>query len=377
MSLSTGTPLPRVESAPRLRAPQVVVSPSPPGATARRQRARRSLLWALGVVVAANLALAVTVETALPQLRDPEYGYRLARVREQVRAHPDRPLVVIVGTSRTQNAIDPDAMGLPDRPGSPLVFNFGISGAIPVRERLVLSRLLDDGVRPAAVVVELFPATLPIHGPADYLFLDSAAKLTAGDTRRLSPYLADPEALRRRWARERLNTWSSQQPVIASHLVPNWQPWRMRIDHEWESLTAAGFSPYCGGEVDSKRAERRALMHTEHSHFLRGKPVSELSDRCYRDLVADCRTRGIPVAFLTLPESPAVRAWYTPEAHAALWGYVHTLGAELGCPVFSTPANYTEDEFADGIHMLPSAARRLSRELAERHIKPWLEHQPK
>jgi hypothetical protein len=268
-------------------------------------------------------------------------------------------------------------MGLPDRPGSPLVFNFGISGAIPVRERLILSRLLDGGVRPAAVVVEVFPATLPIRGPADYLFSDSAAKLTAGDARRLAPYLADPAALRRRWTRERLNTWTSQRPVIAGHLVPDWQPWAMRIDHQWESLTAWGFSPYAGGLVEEKRAERRERMREEHGKYLAKLRVSELSDRCYRDLVADCRAAGVAVAFVLVPESPAVRDWYAPRSRAVLEEYLHTLTGELGCPVFAAPGGFAEEDFADGIHMLPPAARRFSRDLAERHIRPWLESQPK
>jgi hypothetical protein len=377
MSQSTETPLARVETEPRLREPQIVLAPARPAAAARRRQARASLLWAAAAVAAATLGLAVAVETVLPQLRDPEYGYRLARVRQLQREHPGRPLVLVVGTSRTQNAIDPEAMALPDRPGSPLVFNFGIAGAVPVRERLVLQRLLADGVRPAAVVVELFPATLPIHGPADYLFDDSAAKLAAGDPERLAPYLADPAALSRRWARERLNTWTAQQPVIAGHLVPNWQPWSMRIDHQWESLTAWGFAPYCGGLVDEKRGERRERMRHEHGKYLAKLRVSELSDRCYRDLVADCRAAGIAVAFLLTPESPAVRGWYAPESRAVLADYLRTLGGELGCPVFAAPDGFAEEDFADGIHMLAPAARRFSRELAEKHIRPWVEGLPK
>lgn len=376
MNQTTSVSLNRVAVSPRRRKP-VIVRSGRCSPAAHRARSRATLLWGVAAVAVANLGLAVGVETVWPQLRDPEYGYRLKYVRQQQRAHPDRPLVLVVGTSRAQNAIDPDAMGLPDRPGSPLVFNFGIAGAIPVRERLVLQRALADGVRPAAVVVEVFPPTLPIHGPADYLFADSAAKLTAGDVRRLAPYVASPAGVARRWARERLNTWEAQQPVILGHLAPRWQPWELRIDHQWRTLTPAGFTPYPGGLVAERRAERRERMRAEHARYLRRLRVSELSDRSYRDLVADCRARGIPIAFAVLPESPAARGWYAPQSRAVLEGYLHTLREELGCPVFAPPEGYAEEDFADGVHMLPAAAGRYSRELAEHHLKPWLEGLPK
>ncbi len=48
------------------------------------------------------------------------------------------------------------------------------------------------------------------------------------------------------------------------------------------------------------------------------------------------------------------------------------LSDELGCPVFEAPTDYAEEDFADGHHLLRPAARRFSRELAARHIGPWL-----
>ena len=41
------------------------------------------------------------------------------------------------------------------------------------------------------------------------------------------------------------------------------------------------------------------------------------------------------------------------------------------------PDGFAEGDFADGIHMLAPAARRFSRELAEKHIRPWVEGLPK
>ena len=64
--------------------------------------------------------------------RDPEFGHRLPASRTRTRI-ADRPLVLILGTSRAQNAFDPSAMGFGDEPGVPRAFNYGQSAAPPLK----------------------------------------------------------------------------------------------------------------------------------------------------------------------------------------------------------------------------------------------------
>jgi hypothetical protein len=334
--------------------------------------ARRSLLWGAGILLIAHLVLATVVEAGLPQLREPEYGYRLVRVRQQVRANPDRPLVVVLGTSRSQNAINPHAMGFLEEPGSPIVFNFGQSGASPVHLRLTLQRLQADEVRPAAVLVEFVPATLVVPGPADRLFLNSAPRLTADDLKRVEPYCSDPSALRRVWIVDRLNAFHSQRLVIVSHLAPRWLTWGQRLDHQWSMTDASGFCPYPTNDLEFHRPTRQAHVRAEYVWALQHLEVSELSVRAYRDLVSDCRAHGIPVAFFITPESPTFRSWYVPESWVTLAEFTRMLTDELGCPVFAAPTDFAEEDFADGHHMLPKPAARFSRQLADQHLKPWL-----
>ena len=338
----------------------------------RHRGARRALLWGAAGFVLAQLGFAAAVETVLPQVRDPEYGYRQFRATGLQGAHPDRPLVIVIGTSRAQNAVDPSAMGFPDEAGSPLVFNAGLSGTRPVHLPLNLRRFRAAGVRPAAVLVELFPATLVVSGPADYLFADLEQQLTAADLKNLEPYLADPAALRRRWALGRANSLHALRPVVLAYLAPKWRSWQ-HIDYLREHTRPDGFLPYPFETVtDEYRARKRAETAKTYAAVNGNLFVSPLSDRAYRDLVADCRAAGIPVAFFLTPESPVFRGWYTPEARAAVAAFSRVLSDDLGAPVFDAPTDYGEDDFADGHHMLPPAARRFSRELADRHIGPWL-----
>ncbi|AWM40593.1 hypothetical protein GobsT_08840 [Gemmata obscuriglobus] len=362
---------------PWARAPRWLRRPDTPRpfspAAPRRTRAVRALGWGAAALLLATAAFSGAIETVLPQVRDPEYGHRVLRARALQRAHPDRPLVLALGTSRTQNALDARAMEFPDAPGAPLVFNFGLSGARPPNLRLALQRLRADGVSPAAVLVEVLPGTLAVSGAADPLVFDTADRLTAADPDRLAPYLASPGALRREWLAKRANPWAAHRVALLSHFAPEWQPWQARIDAMWEQLDDRGFGRYPHGNVsDADRERRRERAHEAYRVIEGDFRVSELSYRCFRDLVADCRAAGTPVAFFLAPESPVFRSWYGPQARAELAAFCRVLRDELGCPVFDAPDGFAEDDFADGHHMLPGAAARFSRQLAATHLRAWL-----
>ncbi|MCS6864713.1 MAG: hypothetical protein RMJ56_17955 [Gemmataceae bacterium] len=340
----------------------------------RWRSARQAVLWGLAAILLANVALAVAVETVWPQLRDPEYGYRIMRLRQLQQQWPQRPWILVIGSSRTQNAIDPQAMGLAEQPDRPWVFNFGIAGAGPVHQRLLLQKLLAQNIRPTAVLAELLPVTLATHHNVDPIFTLQVSRLSYDDVQRLEPYLAHPRELRRRWLKERLDTWSSQQPVLLSHIAPSWQAWAQRIDHQWEMLDDFGYTPYPEHHAAHKRAQRQEVARSEYADYLRDLHISELATRAIRDLVSEARAAGIPVAFFITPESPLFRSWYSPLTQERLHAYIDQLTHQLACPVFLPPTDFTEDDFADGHHILPAAAARYSRWLAQTHLQSWLQH---
>ncbi len=322
-------------------------------------RARGAVLWGAVLFVLASGVLSAAVETVLPHLRDPEYGYRLVRMRVQQKAHPDRPLVLVLGTSRTANGFSPVAAGAND-PAGPLPFNVGLSGATPSRLRLTLAALRRDGVRPGTVAVELFPTSLAADEPPD------APRLAASDLGELGPHA------RRAWLAARLNPFSAQRRVIVNHLAPELLPKEQRLDHYWRNTDRFGFDPYPAHTADAERPRRLAERRATYQPLAQNAHVGPRADAAIRGLVADCRAAGTPVAFFTTPESPEFRSWYTPESRERIATYLRSLTADLGVPVFAAPDDYAEADFADGHHLLPPAAARFSRELAERHLRPWL-----
>jgi hypothetical protein len=334
--------------------------------------ARAAVGWGFALLVLTHIGLSAAVETVAPQIRDPEYGYRQFGAIELQKAHPNRPLLLVLGTSRTQNAIDPSSMGFPDEPGAPVVYNAGLSGSWPLHLWLHYHTLRDAGVRPSFLLIEILPGGLSWNGPVDDMVRPHVSRLCYSEVRRLKPYLADPDELLRRWALTRANSLHTLRPVVIERVAPKWQPTQALNWHKL-ALDRYGFTPIPFDTVaEEMRQRKREEMRKAYWNVLQSLSVSELSDRAYRQLVADCRADGIPVAFFLTPESPVFRSWYPPASRAAVTAYCRKLTDELGCPVFAAPEGYAENEFMDGHHMLRPTAHRFSRDLAEQHLKPWL-----
>ena len=112
----------------------------------RQQCCRAIVLWTAAAFVLMQLALGVAVDVLLPQVRDPEYVHREQLLREQIACVPEKPLVVMIGSSRVLNGFDAEtaAAALHD---SAVVFNFGIPSSGPFLEEIWLERLKSAGVR--------------------------------------------------------------------------------------------------------------------------------------------------------------------------------------------------------------------------------------
>lgn len=358
--------------APRHLVPAPPRRAARPAAPPRRRTARATLAWGLVGFVAANLGLAVALETTHPQWRDPEFGHRLTRLRQSERAHPDRPLVLVLGTSRAQNAICPAAMGFADAPGSPRVFNFGQSASPPLKVLLTYRRLREAGVRPAAVLVEILPTWTMANGPAEKELETQWPRLAAADLRHLRAHSRTPTALWRGWLYARLVPWHTQRVALLSHWLPRWLPWETRLDGNWTSMDADGFQPIGFVRPEAREAATAHAWKQYQLGFQKYWP-GPASFRALDELVSDCRAEGIPVAVFLPPVSPAFRAAFRPGVYEAGEQAVRQFAHSRDVPVFPPPEGLEETDFMDGHHMMRSGAETYSRWLADTHLKPWLQ----
>lgn len=352
---------------------------------------RSALLWGMVLFCCGQLVLDLLVERGRPELRDPEYGHKLSRLQARLQEHPERPLVLFLGSSRVGLGVRPEALAAEDH--SPLVFNFGLTSAGPVTELLCLRRLLAEGIRPALLVVEVLPALLnqeyPGYGGSDRIH---PARLAWADLPRVQEYMSlpslvddpgdsglahllpEPEAARvilyGQWGLARLAPAFAHRFSLLSALAPGWVAWENREDF-CQTITADGWLPpprVAVTAADRRRAWERA--RSDYAWRVQGFRIAALADRALRELLQLCRSERLPVVLLLMPESSEFRSWYTPAARTALQVYLCGLSRDYEVSVIDARGWLADEDFLDGHHLLPAPAteftHRLDRELLQR-----------
>jgi hypothetical protein len=351
----------------RNRLPRRLVTPS--------ARARSAVLVGLLAFAALQAGLALAVERWLPELRDPYYVYKAARLRRRLATDRPRPLtVVMVGSSRTTFALkggDVEA-GLSREVHAPVaVYNFGLIGAGPLTELMTLRRLLADGVRPDLLLVEIHPCLLAGDVPGE------VKRLTAGRVYRrelsfLARYGAPRRELRRDWWLSELVPWYAHRFALVSRTVPNLLPWQLRQDL-FRDADNSGWveSPLPPPTPEVRRRgldQARREYYATLQNFRLGKgPCSAM-----RELLATCRREHIGVALVWVPEGPTFRSWYTPEAEARTRAFLKQCGRAYGVPLIDARDWVPEEEFTDSHHLRPLGARRFTERLAREALPPLL-----
>jgi hypothetical protein len=323
-------------------------------------QARRLVTWfALGLV-GLQLALAAALEWWRPDLRDPEYGNKLSLLRSRQAEAPDRPLFLVLGSSRVLNGLRPDRLDAPAAPGEspPLVFNFGLSRHGPVLELLALNRLLADGVRPRWAVVEVTPLLLPTGGAGLDAVPLERQKLT--DLRLVREFDPAPRGLPWRWLAERAVPCYSNRYVLLSRYLPDLVPWCHREDFGTANVDRWGWLAM--PEARSAEETRIAIdeVKRQHAPTLEQFAVAPQSDRAVRATLELCRREGIATGVILMPESAEFRSWYGPGAEGRLRDYLARLGAEFGVPVVDARDWCPDETFRDGHHLLPAGADRFT-----------------
>ena len=324
-----------------------------------RRHAARAVITFVTAVFAANLALIAALEHATPRWHDPEYGKRLGLLRARQREHPGRPLVVALGSSRV--AIGLHAASLPAESSGPLLFNMALVGSGPVMELLAFRRLLADGVRPDAVLVEYWPAFL--HEADDY---HEAARfdlhrLRPCDERTVREYF--PAARQSAWKLARLWPLRTHRDNAWSQLLPGGLPRDKRIDGLWSRINPCGRLADRDAVADDERPALREVHANYYRPLFASYEVSEVADRALRQLLRECDDAGIPAALLMMPDSPAFAEWVPPEAATRAADYERRLRAETGVPVIDARGWIDAVQMPDRVHLLTPGAAEFTRRL--------------
>ncbi len=347
----------------------------------RRAFARRSALavaWGVVAFAAGQFALALAVERWLPALRDPEYAAKAERLRARVAEAHDRPLVLVLGSSRVQMGLrgGPTAAGPDGRPT--LVFNFGIAGAGPYLEALCLRRLFAEGVRPDLLVLEVLPPALnqPGSHPLEETWFD-AGRLRDAERAFLGRYHSDPQRALREWLKGRLPcVW--HRDYLRAFLALDVGDDRSATERACRFTDPNGWLPYRSADVTPE--QRRAATDFARGQYAPAWGEFRLAERPARalaDVLTTCRQRGVPVALLLMPEGPTFRAHYSSSMRAGLDDYLRTVSERWGVPLIDARDWLADDAFYDSHHLLPRGAAAFTERLEREALPPLLRNLPR
>jgi hypothetical protein len=330
-----------------------------------RTAARAAVAWGLFAVVAANVAFVVLADGFAPEVYDPHYGARLTRLRAARAEHPDRPLLVMFGSSRTYQLFRPEHMAALETADGRTVlpFNFSRTAGGPIYCRLAYGRLRREGLTPDYAVIELMPAFFVKN--SEIVFLPMA---TANEVSDLVAYTS-PDRAAKHYARYRYVPWRANRAGFVRRFAPAWSlPFALEDPAELDRLGGEGRIHAWVPE------DTRAMLHARTVARVQtvttNYRIDPGEDRAVRDLLRECREAGTRAVLLLTPESTAYLAAYAPGAVAAIEEYATTLSRECGVPVIDARRWLPDDLLFDGDHPIVAGQQLFTERLHREVLVP-------
>lgn len=340
-----------------------------------RRRSRSTVLGAVISLIVVNAALAWRVNSQ-PGLRDPVFERPADDYKKRIEAAEGKPrTVVFLGSSRTGNGVRPDVAQQEieaEQLGPCLAHNLHAPRNGPLGQLLHWRRLLDRGLRPDVVVLEI---TIPG-------FAESGAKEDAGafgadrmswDEVQLVQHYGYRDSIERDWWEVNLNPWSGFRFQMMGTWRPTWLPFTARW-HEPKSSADLGwkaprFVTHDPATYPGSLEQTRGLIQFRMEKARFNGPEAD----AFREIVRSCREhRTVPAVFVT-PEGSAVRAWTPAVVEKNLQAFLKELGTTA---VVADGRSWLPDEaFSDGHHAVRAWSGEYTRHLTKAVVIPALRKQ--
>jgi hypothetical protein len=344
---------------------------------------RAVLFWCVVTFLAVQLAAGLLLDYRWPLLRFPS----AARVMATVRRQPAPPDLVFLGSSRFAAGIDPgDVAQLLERdcrlPEPVVALNASVPAGDVVTADFLLRRLLREGARPRAVVVEVSPETLNLYN--EWLNFHIRRQLRWDD---LPAYLLDICRVRQGFYLlsdrlcplyiHRLEVWGALARLVGvGPAVP---------DGGVPERRAAASEPVDWDQLlrPPERAMTRELWDlilftTDRlpGRWLRRFRVGGTATAALERLLRACRDEGIRVVLVGVPVSSPHRKLYVPAIDEPFLAYVQQVAAAHGCQFIDYRGRVPDTLFLDNHHLCPAGQAYFDRLLVHEVLTPlWRQRQ--
>ncbi len=336
-----------------------------------RRRACPALVAGVVVFVLLNAGLGLWADQR-PRLRDPYYGDKFVKLRTKA-DRPDRgPLVVVYGSSRTGFAFNGTVIerAIQDAGGRAAAFNFGIPAMGPIGQLLYFRRTLADGVRPDFVIVEVLPSMFArsADGPREQHWMTGdRLRRRELDTVERCGY-SSPDVRGRWWASSLVPVYGLRFQLLG-RVIQSWIPWQLRQDWSRGTDESGWCTPYKDVLTADERAFATAKARDEYFNVLQSWQLDVALAATLDEMIGECRTAGIPVKLLLMPESREFQSMVPAEVRTRIDAFVRGRGVS----VIDARDWLEANDFTDGHHQLRGGAEKFSKRLALDVIQPWVE----
>jgi hypothetical protein len=361
----------------RLPAPQQVKRPQKETSSLTVARVRHMkrcgpavLPWSVGCYAIVQLALFLWLfmdAAWQPERMKAEWDKRQT-LRERVAQAPDQPLVVMLGSSRTDWGFQAGRLnGQPGPDGrSLLAYNLGVPAAGPMHESLYLRNLLDDGIRPRLLLVEFITTHFnePRRGLVSEEIMTEASWLSAPQIAYYARYFDRPRRKVRDWLVGRLAPAYAFRYHLHKRLeLPAgpraWDPATQPMDPwGWRMLLADVHTE----EVREARWLAARRMYADSLWRFR---FADGPTRAMHELLARCRQERIPVALVLMPTSASFRSMYSPDAAVEVGRFLNELRERYSPEIIDATSWLDDEDFDDGHHVHRAGAHKFTTRMIE------------
>ena len=345
----------------------------------RQRLARQSwsrLLWLLIGFALFQVVLAVVIDCWPSRVRDPEYATKLQHLKALLAKDPQRPLVIMLGSSRTAFGLAGASLSASGSEPGPTVFNFGLLGGGPLLETVAFRRLLAEGIRPQLVYLEVMPA-LMVESEGFLLeekMLDGA-RLSVREMLRLRQHYHEPRNVLASWFLGRLLPCYRHQTEVRDELGLD-APQPSRNPRNPGRLDPYGWRARTDKITEDYRKQTTAIALSQYNGFCTSTRIARGPVRALESLLRQCQREGISVGLVLMPEGTAFRALYSPEARAACDALLAQLERRWDVQVIDARTWVDDRGFWDMHHMLPAGARQFSERFGREALQPALSKLP-